>query len=85
MAKVKKPTPTYEEFREAVKEWLIPMLEEATEEEIEKYLSSKDTTEILRRRYEEGASEYEAEKITYEVFTGGVIGSVGYCLYMLYE
>ena len=84
MAK-KKHTPTYEEFREAVKKWLVPMLKNVDEEDIEEYLTTGDAEEELRARYDEETKSYEAGEITYEVLMGGVVGSVGNCLYMLYE
>lgn len=81
----KNPTPTYEEFREAVKKWLVPMLKNVDEEDIEEYLTTGDAEEELRARYDEETKAYEAGEITYEVLMGGVVGSVGNCLYMLYE
>lgn len=85
MAKKKKPTPTYEEFREAVKKWLVPMLKNVDEADIDDYLTTVDAAEELRTRYDAETKAYEAGEITYEVLMGGVVGSVGNCLYMLYE
>lgn len=80
----KQHIPTYDEYKELVKEWLRPMLKHASPEDLDRYLKTEDAEGEMRLRYTKDKNKYVAGEISYEAFTESGVGTVGYNLYMLY-
>lgn len=72
---------TYEIFRDKVVNWLEPMLK-LNRQEVEKYVDSEE--EEVRSRFEVYKEAHDNGELTAEMFLGSCVGSVGFCLYMMY-
>lgn len=76
--------PTYEEFKELVKEYLIKFMPSVTEVEIEKYINTDDSQEVIREEYDDCSLKFAKGEITERVFRIGGASAAAYCLDCLY-
>ncbi len=79
-----KKIPSYEEFRACVKEHFKQFWSNLSDAEVEKYLSSEEAVQEIRREYNEAVADMKAGKITEKNFLIGYAGGVGTCLAYMY-
>ena len=76
--------PTFEEYRETVKERLRLLLKNLSEPELEKYLKTEDAIDEIKIQYEQDRRRYSAGEISHEAFTKSGAATVAQNLFMLY-
>lgn len=80
----KKPAPTYDEFKAAVKEHFLKYwqcdIPRATN-----YFKSVEAAQVIKEEYETDLRAYNEGEITYDVFMIGGVASVAYCLQLMCE
>ena len=80
----KEPAPTFEEYKELVKQHLKSLLFRLSDRELTEYIESEDSIFEIKNSYNTAVEKYKTGEITYRVFTVGCVSSVTYCLYMMY-
>ena len=76
--------PTYDEFRGLVKEKFKSYMSRLSEEQVEEYLNSEESKEVIENQYEMSSQRLEQGEITEEVFRNGGASAAAHCLEMLY-
>ncbi len=76
--------PTFEEFKNLVKEHFRWYYKNLSEKEIDEYINSEDSMQVIQSEYNRHVKQFKRGEITEEVFRIGCVSAVGHCLYMLY-
>lgn len=76
--------PTLDEFKEIVKSYLTRMLINLNAKEIDVYIDSEESIEVIQRKYDRSVRRFKIGEITEEVFRIGCAGAAACCLDMLY-
>ena len=77
--------PTYEEFREMVKEDLAKTLSNISRTRLEEYLNEEDSIDVIRHEYDYSVKQLLRGEITEKIFRNGSVSAASYTLYLLYE
>ena len=75
---------TFEEFRGLVKENLAKKLKDLNDEQLEEYLNSDDSVDVIKQEYDLSVKQLERGEITENEFKNGSVSAAANCLYMLY-
>ena len=81
----KEKAPTFQEYRELVKTRLAKKLSNVSEKELDKYLDSEESADIIREEYYRDKADYDVGKLTYRQLTEGSPAGVAYGLDLMYE
>jgi len=76
--------PTYEEFRELVKNLLSDYLGGMNADRLEEYLNEKDSIDVIQNEYEHSSMMYDQGMITEHIFRNGSVSAATHTLYLLY-
>lgn len=76
--------PTFEEFKNLVKEHFRWYYNDLSEKEIDGYINSEDSRQAIQSEYNWSVKQFKIGEITETIFRNGSVSVAGHCLYMLY-
>lgn len=81
-----KKKPTYEEFREAVRQYFYSLNNGQDKEQTEKYFDGDEARETIDAGFKDASAEFDREYASREeiLSAGGSAGAVAYNLFMLF-
>lgn len=79
-----KRIPSYEEFRQKVKDSFWECRIFLKEEEVDEYLLREENETLIRNKYKTSIEKINNGEMTILQMMHGAVGAVAYCLYMLW-
>lgn len=81
--------PTFEEFRDAIEERLVPMISSLRKTEdimtAHEYIESEEGDSVVREHYELNLRRFNSGKLSRSIFMGDGVSGAAICLSMMYK